>query len=125
MFKTRRIKRNWGQEDLKILIWIISKYCDWKGYQDLEKDIVNIFLIQNDQAWQAIASYIPGVTPQSCMFRWLSIKKITLSSYKWLSPESELLEKIVREKLGSHINELGTIKDWKSISQELYQLNED
>lgn len=40
MQKTRRIKRNWGQEDLKILIWIISKYSDLHGYQDLEKDIV-------------------------------------------------------------------------------------
>ena len=42
MIKTRRIKRNWGQEDLKILVWIISKYCDQHNYTDLEKDIVHL-----------------------------------------------------------------------------------
>ena len=43
MIKTRRIKRNWGQEDLKILVWIVSKYCDLYNYTDLEKDIVHSF----------------------------------------------------------------------------------
>jgi hypothetical protein len=46
MFKTRKIKRNWGQEDLKILIWVISKYCDLKEYVDLEKDIVRLMLFR-------------------------------------------------------------------------------
>lgn len=40
MQKTRRIKRNWGQEDLKILVWIISKYSDLHQYHDLEKELV-------------------------------------------------------------------------------------
>jgi hypothetical protein len=35
MIKTKRIKRNWGEEDIKILIWIISKYSDLKGYNNL------------------------------------------------------------------------------------------
>jgi len=30
MFKTKKIKKNWGEEDLKILIWVISKYCELK-----------------------------------------------------------------------------------------------
>lgn len=40
MIKTKRIKRNWGEEDIKILLWIISKYCDWKGYNNIEKELV-------------------------------------------------------------------------------------
>ena len=44
MLKTKRIKRNWGTEDLCILIWIISKYCDYKNIHNLEKDIVIIEL---------------------------------------------------------------------------------
>lgn len=44
MLKTKRIKRNWGEEDLKILIWVISKYCDLRKYVDLEKEIVMLFL---------------------------------------------------------------------------------
>jgi hypothetical protein len=35
MLKTKKLKRNWGEEDLKILIWVISKYCDLHGYFDL------------------------------------------------------------------------------------------
>lgn len=42
MVKTKRIKRNWGEEDLKILIWIVSKYCDYKGILDIEKDMVRV-----------------------------------------------------------------------------------
>jgi hypothetical protein len=37
MIKTKRIKRNWGEDDLIILIWIISKYCELKHYRDAEK----------------------------------------------------------------------------------------
>jgi hypothetical protein len=40
MLKTKRLKRNWGEEDLKILVWVVSKYADLKGLRDLEKDIV-------------------------------------------------------------------------------------
>jgi len=32
MVKTCKIKRNWSEQDIKILIWIISKYCDIRKY---------------------------------------------------------------------------------------------
>jgi hypothetical protein len=35
MLKTKKLKRNWGEEDLKILIWVVSKYTDLKGIVDL------------------------------------------------------------------------------------------
>lgn len=106
MVKTRRIKRNWGQEDLKILVWIVSKYCDLHHYSDLEKDITH-------EDWEIIASYIPGVTAEGCMFKWLSIKKITLSTHRWLEEESLLLERIVVERMSNSLSESGVIKDWK------------
>ena len=46
MLKTKKLKRNWGEEDLKILIWIVSKYCDYKGIQDIDKDLVNYHLFR-------------------------------------------------------------------------------
>lgn len=46
MLKTKKLKRNWGEEDLNILIWIASKYCDFKHIQDLEKDIVKVYLFR-------------------------------------------------------------------------------
>lgn len=44
MIKTKKLKRNWGEEDLKILVWVVSKYCDLKNIDDVEKDIV-IFIL--------------------------------------------------------------------------------
>mgnify|MGYP000888468523 CR=1 FL=1 len=125
MLKTKRIKRNWGEEDLKILIWIISKYSDLKQYEDLEKDIVKYINIQNAEDWRFIASLIPGVTAEACMFKWLSIKKITLATHNWTKTESDILANIVKTRINNNLTVQGEIKDWKEISQELYRLNQD
>lgn len=34
MKKTRRIKKNWGEEDLKILVWIVAKYSAQKNIEN-------------------------------------------------------------------------------------------
>jgi hypothetical protein len=44
MIKNKRIKKNWSEEDVQILIWVISKYADKKGLEDVEKDVVLIHL---------------------------------------------------------------------------------
>ena len=43
MIKNKRIKKNWSEEDVQILIWVISKYADQKGFRDVEKDIVTLW----------------------------------------------------------------------------------
>lgn len=45
MIKNKRIKKNWSEEDVKILIWLISKYADINHYQNVGKDIVRISLL--------------------------------------------------------------------------------
>jgi hypothetical protein len=35
MIKNKRIKKNWSEEDVLILIWVISKYADSHGYFDI------------------------------------------------------------------------------------------
>ncbi len=45
MIKNKRIKKNWSEEDVKILIWLISKYADIYAYQDVERDIVIFCLL--------------------------------------------------------------------------------
>jgi len=35
MIKNKRIKKNWSEEDVEILVWIVSKYCDWKCFTDI------------------------------------------------------------------------------------------
>lgn len=37
MIKNKRIKKNWSEEDVKILIWVVSKYCDFKNIDSIEK----------------------------------------------------------------------------------------
>jgi hypothetical protein len=46
------------------------------------------------------------------MFKWLSIKKITLATHNWTRQESELLGRIVKERLVGGENG-GEIRDWK------------
>lgn len=45
MIKNKRIKQNWSEEDVIILMWVVSKYADWKNMGDVEKDLVKIWLI--------------------------------------------------------------------------------
>ncbi len=65
------------------------------------------------------------------MFKWLSIKKVTLATHNWTRQESDLLAAIVKEHLAglegsprkpSNGND---IREWKEISQELYRANSD
>jgi hypothetical protein len=54
------------------------------------------------------------------MFKWLSIKKVTLAAHNWTANESSILGRIVEERME---RTEGEIRDWKEISQELYGLN--
>jgi hypothetical protein len=42
MIKNKRIKKNWSEEDVQILVWVTSKYADSKRYEDIEKELVSI-----------------------------------------------------------------------------------
>lgn len=53
------------------------------------------------------------------MFKWLSIKKITLAKHGWSSTESDLLRKIVEERRA----DADRGAEWKEVSQELYRLS--
>jgi hypothetical protein len=47
MRKTRKIKKNWGEDDLKILVWTVSKYCEQRVIMDPEKQLVMAYLTQD------------------------------------------------------------------------------
>ena len=40
MVKNRKIKKNWSNQDLKILVWIVAKYCEKKKIKDVYIGIV-------------------------------------------------------------------------------------
>ena len=79
MLKNRKIKRNWNDEDSKIIIWTVSKYIQSRGIQQIRLLVYILINFQNQQDWRNIASYIPGATDDSCMYKILSLKKIKLS----------------------------------------------
>lgn len=83
MIKNKRLKKNWSEEDVVILIWIVSKYADLKRLYYVQQDLVNFVLIQLIEDWDYIAEMIPGVTGENCMFKWLSLKKNNLSENSW------------------------------------------
>ena len=61
MVKNKRIKKNWSEEDVKILTWIVSKYADFKSINYVERDLVINFITKTVDDWKFIASLIPGV----------------------------------------------------------------
>ena len=44
MIKIKRKKKNWNEEDVKILVWIVAKYCEWKRIKDVYYGIVFFLL---------------------------------------------------------------------------------
>ena len=40
MLKNKKIKKNWSNEDLKVLVWIVGKYCEKRRIKDLNNGIV-------------------------------------------------------------------------------------
>lgn len=80
MTKTRKLKRNWSICDLKILIWLIGKLCEREGTE--VADIHNHF-----ESWQLISSLIPGTTAESCLFKWLSLKRHKITLHGWSEEE--------------------------------------
>ena len=73
MFKNKKIKKNWSEEDLKILVWIVSKYAEKHNIANIEKEFTY-------HDWSIVASLIPGVSLSNCMYKWLSLKKVNLST---------------------------------------------
>lgn len=84
MAKTRKLKRNWSICDLKILIWLICKHCEQTGVPI--NDVHN-----HDDSWQLISSLIPGTSPDSCLFKWLSLRRHKITLHGWSEQEEQIL----------------------------------
>jgi hypothetical protein len=84
MTKTRKLKRNWSVCDLKILIWLICKHC--------QRDAVAVGEVHNHwESWQLISSLIPGTSADSCLFKWLSLKRHKITLHGWSEEEERIL----------------------------------
>jgi hypothetical protein len=67
--KTYHAKKNWTDDEFKLLIWAVNKYC--KG-----KKIATSKLGKND--WIQIAGFIPGRNDSQCQYKFNQDKKSTI-----------------------------------------------
>lgn len=51
MIKNKRIKQNWSEQDVNILMWVVSKYADFNNLNNIETDLVILYIIQNLFHW--------------------------------------------------------------------------
>lgn len=84
MTKTRKLKRNWSVCDLKILIWLICKHCEQAGVA--VNDVHS-----HHESWRLISSLIPGTSPDSCLFKWLSLRRHKITLHGWAPQEERIL----------------------------------
>ena len=99
--KTYYAKKNWTDEEAKLLLWAIQKYC--RG-----KNITPQKLGKND--WIQIAGFIPGRNDSQCQYKFNQDKKSTIQKSNWVKREDEELVKLIREN--------GT-KQWSQIANQL------
>lgn len=51
MVKNKKIRKNWSNKDLKILVWIIAKFCEKNKIKDIYSGIVMFLFIQKKHHW--------------------------------------------------------------------------
>lgn len=90
MIKNRKIKKNWSLDDLRMLVWIISAYCNIHGRK--YSDLVRILVIQGERDWQEISAMIPGADGETIMFKWLGLRKNNLAMQQWREHQKSLLK---------------------------------
>ena len=84
MKKARKLKKNWSSNDMKVLIWVICKYS--------QQQEISITEVQaHDEFWKFVSSVIPGTTPESCLFKWLSERRYKITLHSWKTEEQKLL----------------------------------
>lgn len=75
MLRNKKIKRNWNNEDISLLVWVVSKR--------MEIQALSHFSEFTKEDWEFVSELISGSTWQKCKFRWLSLKKVKLVAHKW------------------------------------------
>ena len=79
MIKNKRIKKNWSEEDVLILIWIVSKYADYRGIDHVEKSLVTDILCRLPHAGIKLLPSSPESRAKAaCSSGWASRNTICL-----------------------------------------------
>ena len=60
----KKYKDFWMEEETHILIWMLSKYSELHGYQNVEKDIVLLFLFRLKKIGNLFLRYTLELLPK-------------------------------------------------------------
>lgn len=101
--KSYQAKKNWTEEESKLLLWAINRYCRGKKAQPQK-------LSKDD--WIQIAGFIPGRNDSQCQYKYNQDKKSSIQKSNWSKREDEELIRLIRE---------GGTKQWSNIAIELNQ----
>lgn len=94
-------KKNWNEEDIQLLFWIVDKYC--KLNSTTHKHL-------SEQDWKTISAFIPSKSTSGAQFKWLQMQKTSVTNQPWTKDEDQILIKLVQQ--------YG--KSWSNISKQLY-----
>ena len=95
------IKKNWSEEETRLLKWAVITYTK-------QKNITYLSLTMND--WQNIARLVPGRNDNQCHYKWQSEYKQQPQKTPWTYEEDSLLRALVAER-GQ--------KQWQEIAREI------
>ncbi|CAD8171291.1 unnamed protein product [Paramecium octaurelia] len=85
---TKKLKKNWSDEDKRILIWIIGKYMSY-----YKRDFKQI----SEEDWQNISSMMLRRDSFQCKQKWLQMLKLPLQQAPWGQNEDDALVRIISE----------------------------
>lgn len=94
-------KRNWSEEETKLLNWAIQTYCQKRGIR------AESFAPAD---WQKVAKLVPGRNDSQCQYKWNQTHKSTITKTQWQRREDDELFLIISQK--------GT-KHWQEIAETL------
>lgn len=94
-------KRNWNDEETKLLNWAIHTYCVKRGNKAKNFSSTD---------WQNVAKLVPGRNDAQCQYKWNQSHKSTITKIQWSKKEDEELFRIITLK--------GT-KQWQEIAEVL------
>ncbi|CAD8175849.1 unnamed protein product [Paramecium pentaurelia] len=83
-----KLKKNWSDDDKRILIWIIGKYMVYH-----KRDFKQIC----EDDWQTISSMMLRRDSFQCKQKWLQMLKLPLQQAPWGQNEDEALVRIISE----------------------------
>lgn len=100
-FRKYTTKRNWNDEETKLLNWAIATYSGKRG-------IKGESFTASD--WGHVAKLVPGRNDAQCQYKWNQGHKSSITKTQWQKKEDDELFSIISEK--------GT-KQWQEIAEIL------